>query len=112
MALLLTGRLSIKNLRGPPGIVSEGMKIAESGPAQFLAFLGFLSVNLAVLNFLPIPVLDGGHMVWLIWEGVTRKKPNENLVIAATYVGLAMIILLMLTVMYLDFFVHNVFGGG
>ncbi|NNJ28112.1 site-2 protease family protein [Alienimonas chondri] len=109
---LLTGRLSIKNLRGPPGIISEGMRIADNGPAQFLAFLGFLSVNLAVLNFLPIPVLDGGHMVWLIWEAVTRKKPSENLVIGAAYIGLAMIVLLMLTVIYLDIFEHNVFGWG
>ncbi|MFH5803998.1 site-2 protease family protein [Alienimonas sp. DA493] len=109
---LLTGRLSIKNLRGPPGIISEGMRIADNGPADFLAFLGFLSVNLAVLNFLPIPVLDGGHMVWLLWEAVTRKKPSEGLVIGAAYVGLGMIVLLMLTVIYLDIFEHNVFGWG
>ncbi len=109
---LLTGRLSITNLRGPPGIISEGMRIADSGPAQFLAFLGFLSVNLAVLNFLPIPVLDGGHMVWLIWEAVTRKKPSENLVIGAAYIGLGLIVLLMLTVIYLDIFEHDVFGWG
>ena len=112
LASLMTGRLSIKNLRGPPGIISEGMRFAENGPASFLAFLGFLSVNLAVLNFLPIPVLDGGHMVWLIWEGVTRKRPSENLVIGAAYVGLGLIVLLMLTVLYLDVFVHKVFGGG
>ncbi|QDT14052.1 site-2 protease family protein [Alienimonas californiensis] len=109
---LLTGRLSIKNLRGPPGIISEGMRIADNGPADFLHFLGFLSVNLAVLNFLPIPVLDGGHMVWLMWEAVTRKKPSEGLVIGAAYVGLGMIVLLMLTVIYLDIFEHNVFGWG
>ena len=108
---LLTGRLSIQNLRGPPGILSEGMKFAEGGVATFLVFLGFLSVNLAVLNFLPIPVLDGGHMVWLLWEAVTRKKPSEQLVIAATWVGLGMIVALMLTVIYLDIFVHRVFGG-
>ena len=112
LASLMTGRLSIKNLRGPPGIISEGMRFAEDGPSSFLAFLGFLSVNLAVLNFLPIPVLDGGHMVWLIWEGVTRKRPSENLVIGAAYVGLGLIVLLMLTVLYLDVFVHKVFGGG
>ena len=112
LASLATGRLSIKNLRGPPGIISEGMRFAENGVATFLAFLGFLSVNLAVLNFLPIPVLDGGHMVWLLWEAVTRKKPSENLVIAATWVGLGLIVLLMCTVIYLDVFVHHVFGGG
>ena len=75
-------------------------------------FLGFLSVNLAVLNFLPIPVLDGGHMVFLLWEAVTRRKPSERVVAAATYAGVLFILLLMGTVTYLDFFVHKVLGGG
>ena len=111
LASLFTGRLSVKNLRGPLGIVEAGTKFAESGVADFLTFLGFLSVNLAVLNFLPIPVLDGGHMVWLIWEAVTRRKPSEGLVIASTWVGLGLIVLLMCTVLYLDVFEHRVLGG-
>jgi regulator of sigma E protease len=71
-----------------------------------LLFLGFLSVNLAVLNFLPIPVLDGGHMVFLIWEACTRKKPNEKFLIGATYVGFAFLLCLMALVLYLDLFIH------
>ena len=111
LASLFTGRLSVKNLRGPFGIVDAGAQFAESGLPDFLTFLGFLSVNLAVLNFLPIPVLDGGHMVWLLWEAVTRRKPSEQLVIASTWVGLGLIVLLMCTVLYLDVFEHHVFGG-
>jgi regulator of sigma E protease len=71
-----------------------------------MLFLGFLSVNLAVLNFLPIPVLDGGHMVFLTWEAVTGKKPSERVMIAATYLGLAFILGLMGLVIYLDVFVN------
>ena len=108
---LITGRLGFDNLRGPAGIVDLGSKVAESGFAQFLLFLGFLSVNLAVLNFLPIPILDGGHMVFLLYEAVTRRRPSERLVAAATYAGLVFIVGLMLSVTYLDLFVHKVFGG-
>ena len=111
LASLFTGRLSVKNLRGPLGIVDAGADFAESGLATFCAFLGFLSVNLAVLNFLPIPVLDGGHMVWLTWEAVTGRKPSERLVIAMTWVGLGLIVALMATVLYLDVFEHRVLGG-
>ena len=111
LASLFTGRLSVKNLRGPLGIVGAGAAFAENGLATFCAFLGFLSVNLAVLNFLPIPVLDGGHMVWLTWEAVTGRKPSERLVIAMTWVGLGLIVALMVTVLYLDVFEHRVLGG-
>jgi regulator of sigma E protease len=60
-----------------------------------------------VLNFLPIPVLDGGHMVFLCWEAVTRKKPSERVLIIAQNVGLAFILGLMVFVLYLDLFVHR-----
>ena len=110
LASLGTGRLSVRNLRGPLGIVEAGTHFAESGAAQFGLFLGFLSVNLAVLNFLPVPILDGGHMVWLVWEAVVGRKPSENLVIASTWIGLGLIVLLMGTVLYLDVVEHRVLG--
>jgi regulator of sigma E protease len=65
-------------------------------------FLAFLSVNLAVLNFLPIPVLDGGHMVFLLWEAITRRRPSEKVVIGASYIGMAFLLSLMLFVIVLD----------
>ena len=94
--------LSAKALSGPLGIISIGYQVADSGLAQLLGFLGLLSINLAVLNFLPIPVLDGGHMVFLIWEGVTRRKPSAQVIGWAHAVGLLFIISLFLFVMYLD----------
>jgi len=99
---LVTGRLSVKELHGPLGIVKVASDVADVGMAPFLRFLGFLSINLAVLNFLPIPVLDGGHMVFLIWEGISRKRPSEQVVVAATLAGMAFVVALMALVLYLD----------
>ena len=65
-------------------------------------FLGILSVSLSVLNFLPIPVLDGGHFVFLCWEGIRGKPPSERVVVTATYVGLAFVLSLMVFVLYMD----------
>ena len=104
---LVRGDLSIKNFRGPLGIASIAYSVAQNGFAQLLLFLGILSVNLAVLNFLPIPVLDGGHMVFLLWEGITGKKPTEKVLAAATYVGVLFILGLIGLVMYLDIFIHG-----
>ncbi len=105
---LITGQLSVENLHGPLGIASVAYHFARKGLAEMCLFLGILSANLAVLNFLPIPVLDGGHMLFLIWEGVTRRKPSERVQIAATYFGFAFVLCLAVLVFYLDIFVHHV----
>jgi regulator of sigma E protease len=99
---LFTGNISPKELHGPIGILSIGVEVASSGFARFLLFLGFLSINLAVLNFLPIPVLDGGHMVFLIWEGIARKRPSERVYATAMYLGLLFVLGLMGYVIFLD----------
>ena len=99
--------MSVKNLHGPLGIAKFAYAMADEGPALFLVFLGMISMNLAVINFLPIPVLDGGHMVFLLYEGITGKKPTERVIAVATYLGLAMVLSLMVTVIYLDLFVHR-----
>lgn len=105
---LVTQNLSVKELHGPIGIAKVAYQVSQQGLADLSLFLGFLSINLAVLNFLPIPVLDGGHMVFLIWEGITRKKPSEKILIAATYVGMVFVLCLMVLVIFLDIFVHGV----
>src|SRR5207248_2822053 len=64
--------------------------------------LGMISINLAVINFLPIPVLDGGHMVFLLYERLRGRPAPEQVRYAATFVGLALIGSLMLFVLYLD----------
>ena len=104
---LFGGRLSVKELHGPIGIARVAYEVAKLGWSKLLLFLGFLSINLAILNFLPIPVLDGGHMVFLCWEAVTRKRPSERVLVAATYCGMAFVLGLMVLVLYLDIFVHK-----
>ena len=109
---LFQGNLSVRALSGPLGIVSIGYAVADHGVTQLLKFLGFLSINLAVLNFLPIPVLDGGHMVFLIWEAVARRKPSPKIIGYAHGVGLIFIISLFVLVLYLDIFVNRLGFGG
>ena len=109
---LVQGNLSVKALSGPLGIVSIGYMVADHGTTKLLMFLGFLSINLAVLNFLPIPILDGGHMVFLIWEAVARRKPSPQIINLAHGVGLVFIISLFVFVMYLDIFVNRLGFGG
>jgi len=100
---LFTGRLSLYQMHGPIGIVNAAVKVSNQGFAPLLFFLAYLSINLAVLNFLPIPVLDGGHMIFLMYEGATGRPPNERVFMALSYVGLAMLGLLMVTVLGMDF---------
>jgi len=99
---LFRGSVSADSLSGPLGIAKIGYMVAERGLIDLLMFLGFLSINLAILNFLPIPILDGGHMVFLLWEGVTRRKPSSRVIGWAHAVGLLFIVSLFLFVMYVD----------
>ena len=104
---LFRGDLPADSFSGPVGILSIGYRVASQGLTDLLLFLGFLSINLAILNFLPIPVLDGGHMVFLIWEGITRRKPSPRIIGYAHAAGLLFIISLFMFVMYIDLFVNK-----
>ena len=99
---MFSGQISPKALGGPISIFAAAGSSAQRGIADLLFFLALFSANLAVLNFLPIPVLDGGHMVFLLWEAVRGKPADERAMIVANYVGLAMILSLMLYVVVLD----------
>jgi regulator of sigma E protease len=87
---------------GPIEIAKQAGRSAQEGFGRFLLFLAMLSANLAVVNFLPIPVLDGGHMVFLLYELVFRRPPSERVVIALSYLGLALLLTMMLFVFFLD----------
>ncbi len=95
---LLSGRVSAKNLGGPVSILIMATSEASFGYSRLLLFLTFLSANLAVLNFLPIPALDGGHMLFLAWEGIFRKPVNERVQIALTMAGVLCLLTLMVFV--------------
>jgi regulator of sigma E protease len=100
---LSQAQISPKMLGGPVTIARVAGQSAEEGFPALLMFLTMLSANLAVVNFLPIPVLDGGHMVFLIYEGIMGKPPSEKVFVLLSYLGLAFILTLMLFVLGLDF---------
>jgi len=95
-------QISPTALGGPGSIFYVAKMHADQGVSSLLIFLTMLSANLAVLNFLPIPLLDGGHMVFLAWEGIRGKPASENIQLVLTYIGLAFILTLMIFVIGLD----------
>ena len=103
------GRVSVKTMSGPLTIATVSYRFAGEDFWQFLLFLGMISVNLAVVNFLPIPVLDGGHMVFLILEKVLGRPVPERMFAVAMYTGLFLILSLMVFVIFLD--VKRLFFG-
>jgi regulator of sigma E protease len=95
-------QISPRLLGGPIEIAKQAGRSASEGFGRLLLFLTMLSANLAVVNFLPIPVLDGGHMVFLAYELLRGKPPSEGVVAALSYLGLALILSLMFFVFGLD----------
>lgn len=99
---MIMGRASVENLSGPIGIAQYAKQSAESGFSQFLKFLGLISVSLGVLNLLPIPVLDGGHLLYYGIEAVRRKPVSEQFEALGQRIGLAVIFALMAVAIYND----------
>ncbi|MCI0334749.1 MAG: site-2 protease family protein [Planctomycetes bacterium] len=95
-------QVPFKMLGGPGTIAVAAGDAASQGLSSLLIFLTMLSANLAVINFLPIPLLDGGHMVFLAYEGIRGRPANERFVLAMHMAGFVFIISLMLFVIGLD----------
>ena len=100
---LSTNRVSLRLIGGPVSIFRMALQNADEGTARLLLFLTFLSAQLAVINFLPIPVLDGGHFVLLAYEGIRGKPADERVQIVLSYIGLILILALMVWACGLDF---------
>lgn len=77
MGRMLVGEASLNNLSGPLTIADYAGRSASLGLTQYLTFLALISVSLGVLNLLPLPVLDGGHLMYYLWEGLTGKAVSE-----------------------------------
>lgn len=77
MGKILTGQASLKNLSGPLTIADYAGKSASLGLSYYLTFLALVSVSLGVLNLLPLPVLDGGHLMYYLWEGITGRGVSD-----------------------------------
>ncbi|WP_346336803.1 RIP metalloprotease RseP [Hohaiivirga grylli] len=89
---LITGKISLTQLSGPVGIAQMTGKVAERGLLDLIGFAAFLSVSIGMVNLLPIPVLDGGHLLFCIIEMITRKPLNERVQEFAFRVGLLLIL--------------------
>ncbi len=100
--MLTRENVGVEHVSGPVGIVSVAVERAKAGVVELLYFIAFLSVNLAVINFLPIPVMDGGLMVFLLVEKIKGKPLSLQTQMISTLVGLAAILLLGLIVTFQD----------
>jgi regulator of sigma E protease len=99
---LVTFRLSPTNLSGPAGIIFAAGAFASQGLSDLLLFLVLLSANLAILNFLPIPALDGGHMLFLTAEAVRGKPVDEKIQMRLTMAGVLCLLSLMVFATAMD----------
>ena len=102
MVRMMTGEASVKNLSGPLTIAEFAGKSAELGLVPFLVFLAMISVSLGVLNLLPLPVLDGGHLLYYLWEGVTGRCVSELWLERLQRGGVAILLTLMSVALYND----------
>ncbi|OOG45753.1 RIP metalloprotease RseP [Rhodanobacter sp. C01] len=92
---LISGQASTQNLSGVVGIAQVANASASMGPSWFLQFLAIISLNLAIINLLPVPVLDGGHLLYYLVELVKGSPVSEQTMIVGQYIGLALITALM-----------------
>jgi regulator of sigma E protease len=98
----IQGRVPLEGLAGPIGIAQVAGKQARAGLRYFVSMLAFLSINLGVLNLLPIPMLDGGHLAFFAIEGLIRRPLHQRHREIAQQVGLLLLISLMVFVFYND----------
>src|SRR6185312_11985255 len=99
---MLAGHVSAKNLSGVIGIAQAADFTAQMGVGWFLMFLATVSLSLGILNLLPIPILDGGHLLYYLIELIKGRPLSERVLIAGQYVGLALLVTLMSMAFYND----------
>jgi regulator of sigma E protease len=108
MGRMVIGEASLKNLSGPLTIADYAGKSASLGLSQYLVFLALISVSLGVLNLLPLPVLDGGHLMYYLWEAVTGKGVSDAWMERLQRTGVALLLVMMSIALFND--VTRIFG--
>lgn len=101
---MITGAISSCNLQGPIGIAETSGAAASQGVDNFIWFIAVLSTAVGLMNLFPIPVLDGGHLLFHAYEGVTGKPPSDKALKTFMMVGLTMLLSLMLFAVFNDIF--------
>jgi regulator of sigma E protease len=99
---LVTGRASVRQMSGPIGIAQVSGETARRGFKELFTFMAFLSLNLGILNLLPIPLLDGGHMSIIALEGLAGRDFSLQVKERILQIGFVVLLLLMVTVIYVD----------
>ena len=99
---LVTGDLSLRSISGPIGIAQGAGYSASLGVAYFFNFLALISISLAMVNLLPIPLLDGGHLLFYLIEAVTRRPVSERVQLIGMRIGLLFLLAVMLLAFYND----------
>lgn len=101
---IITGAISSCNLSGPIGIAEASGAMASDGLASLIWFIAVLSTAVGLINLFPVPILDGGHLVFYAWEAVTGRPPSDRALQILMAVGLAMILTLMIFALGNDIF--------
>jgi len=99
---LVTGRSSFSDLAGPIGMARLSGETARLGPSVFLQFIAFVSVSIGFLNILPLPVLDGGHIVYVIVEAIRKRPIPTRVKLRIQQAGMALLLALVVAVSYHD----------
>lgn len=102
MGRMLIGEASLKNLSGPLTMADYAGKSAGLGLSAYLLFLAMISVSLGVLNLLPLPILDGGHLMYYLWEAVTGRSVSEAWLDRLQKAGIVLLVLLMSVALFND----------
>jgi regulator of sigma E protease len=108
-ARLFQGTVKVEHLKGPIGIAHLGTRVAERGMIWLLFFMAMISINLAVINFLPLPIVDGGQFLFLVVEQVRGRPVPIGFQNAVTLAGLVLIASLFIFITYND--IVGIFSG-
>ena len=100
---MIEGVISVKNLSGPITIAKVASASASSGLESYISFLAYLSISLGILNLLPIPVLDGGHLLYYTVELLSGKPVSDRVQLFGLKLGMAMLFTLMFIALFNDF---------